>query len=33
VPLGLLLGKLAADLAFYPPAILAHKLRVRLLGE
>jgi len=33
VPLGLLLGKLAADLAFYLPTILAYKLCVRLLGE
>lgn len=33
LPLGLLLGKLAADLAFYLPTIVAYELRGRLLGE
>ncbi|HEY8597448.1 MAG TPA: hypothetical protein VIL85_03390 [Thermomicrobiales bacterium] len=33
VPLGLLLGKLAADLAFYIPTIIAYELRVRFLGD
>lgn len=33
VPLGLLLGKLAADVAFYGPAIAAYELRKKYLGE
>ena len=33
LPLGLLLGKIAADLAFYLPTIVAYELRVRFLGE
>lgn len=33
LPLGLILGKVAADLTFYLPTIVAYELRLRFLGE